>query len=57
MILQWLVVIALVVISLYYLVKRLIGHFSAKSCDNCSACASIDFKKIEEAIKRDGKVI
>lgn len=53
---QWIVIIALVAVSLYYLVKRLIGHFSSKTCDNCSACASIDFKKIEEAIKKEGRI-
>lgn len=50
---QWVIIGCLVVVSIAYLLNKLIRHFTSSSCDNCSACGSIDFEEIARKIELD----
>lgn len=52
---QWLIIGCLSIGSIVYLLNRLIKHFRSQSCDNCSACGSIDFEEIARKIELDSR--
>ena len=50
---QWVIIGCLVLVSVVYLVNKLVKHFTSTTCDNCSACGSIDFEEIARKIESD----
>ena len=53
---QWLIIGGVTLGSIAYLVSKLISHFKSKTCDNCSACGSINFEEIARKIELDNKL-